>query len=520
MVNSVNAYDVIVFGDELYGVLAAVAAAREYRRRTQKYPYVLLMSKASLQEGIGGHLVRGGLAYLDRGQVDRSIRQSLGLDTFGDPAKIYQEFLQKAGVINIALDPAKANVALKDMLRDAGVALLSKVEISKVNKQGKKIASITTSKNQTFYGKQFIDATVNAELAQAAGISKLQGFETFGLPESELPVTLVFTTQGLSVRRLKEIEFAYLKRFTNLGDKDAQSWLLKAAGGDAQLAESLRKEMIDPSGNLKTLWADRDHIDIRSFALSIAYHAFRNSKLSLADNGILFDKGNIAILPGEKLSWNALMFAVSGSQAEELAKNAAKPTVKMLEEIGFVQKWLKSLGATVVTPASELYIRHAGNIIGAVEPLTGAKMLMGGVPAGEALATFCYHFDVRGGILGIGEKALAQGFKSNRFSPPIFNIGIQHALMKDVPNLAVIGPGSGFEGYACAAGRIVEFNVAVGGGVGIAAIIALLSGKNLADISNQEVRQVLDATNQVPRIYGISNMAEATRLQQYESVVA
>ena len=278
--------------------------------------------------------------------------------------------------------------------------------------------------------------------------------------------------------------------------------------------------MIDPSGNLKTLWADRDHIDIRSFALSIAYHAFRNSKLSLADNGILFDKGNIAILPGEKLSWNALMFAVSGSQAEELAKNAAKPTVKMLEEIGFVQKWLKSLGATVVTPASELYIRHAGNIIGAVEPLTGAKMLMGGVPAGEALATFCYHFDVRGGILGIGEKALAQGFKSNRFSPPIFNIGIQHALMKDVPNLAVIGPGSGFEGYACAAGRIVEFNVAVGGGVGIAAIIALLSGKNLADISNQEVRQVLDATNQVPRIYGISNMAEATRLQQYESVVA
>ena len=37
MVNSVNAYDVIVFGDEIYGVLAAVAAAREYRRRTKKY---------------------------------------------------------------------------------------------------------------------------------------------------------------------------------------------------------------------------------------------------------------------------------------------------------------------------------------------------------------------------------------------------------------------------------------------------------------------------------------------------
>ena len=213
------------------------------------------------------------------------------------------------------------------------------------------------------------------------------------------------------------------------------------------------------------------------------------------------------------------MFAVNGSKAEELAKNAAKPTAQMLEEIGFVQKWLKSLGATVVTPASELYIRHAGNITGAVEPLSGAKMLMGGVPAGEALATFGYHFDVRGGIPGIGEKGLAKGFTSNRFSPPIFNIGIKHALIEDVPNLAVIGPGSGFEGYACSAGRIVEFNVAVGSGVGIAAIIALLSGKNLADISNKEVRQVLTATNQLPRIYGISNVAEATRLEKFEAVV-
>jgi len=38
----------------------------------------------------------------------------------------------------------------------------------------------------------------------------------------------------------------------------------------------------------------------------------------------------------------------------------------MLEEMSFVTKWLKSFGATVVKPASELYIRHAGNIQGAV----------------------------------------------------------------------------------------------------------------------------------------------------------
>ena len=92
------------------------------------------------------------------------------------------------------------------MLLQAGVDILSKVEIQSVNKEGKKIASITTSKGIVYAGKQFIDATVNAELAQAAGVRKLQGFETFGLPNSELPVTLVFETQGLSARRLKELD--------------------------------------------------------------------------------------------------------------------------------------------------------------------------------------------------------------------------------------------------------------------------------------------------------------------------
>ena len=97
MTNDVRAYDVIVFGDEVYGVLAAISAAREYRRRTQKYPKVLLISKANLQEGIGGHLVRGGLSYLDRSRVEYDIRKANNLDDFGDPAKIYQEFLQRFG---------------------------------------------------------------------------------------------------------------------------------------------------------------------------------------------------------------------------------------------------------------------------------------------------------------------------------------------------------------------------------------------------------------------------------------
>lgn len=519
MVSNSKSYDLIGFGDEIPGVLALVCASREYRRRTKRYPRMLLMSKSSLGQGIGGHLVRGGLAYLDRCQIDRDIRLSLGLDTFGVPAAIYQEFLQKAGVSGIALDPRKADAALRQMLREAGIDLLSRVEINSVIKEEKRIVSLVTQMG-VYSGRQFIDATVNAELAQAAGVQKLKGFETFGLPESELPVTLVFETQGLSVKRLKELEFHYLKRFTNLADQEAQQILLQAAGFDSGIAAQIRNDLVDSKGNLKTLWAGNDYIDIRSLGLSIPYHSFRGRKLSFAQTGVMLDKGNVAILSSDRLSWNAMLFAVTGSEAEALARDGAKPTPRMIEEVMFVEKWLRNFGAISVTPAAELYIRHAGNITGAVQPLTGADMLMGGVPIREALGTFAYHFDVRGGIPGIGAKASNIGFSSVSFPAPIFNIGIQHALIKDVPNLAVVSPASGFEGYACSAGRIVEFNAAVGQGVGIAAIIALLSGRNLATISNWEVRTVLDATGQSPRIFGVAKADAASKLERFESLIA
>jgi hypothetical protein len=168
----------------------------------------------------------------------------------------------------------------------------------------------------------------------------------------------------------------------------------------------------------------------------------------------------------------------------------------------------------------ELYIRHAGNIQGVVEPLSGSRMLAGGVPANEALATFSYHLDVRGGIEGLGTRASSMGAGNINFHiPPMFNVGIRHALVRDVPNLAVISPASGFDGYACAAGRIVEFNAAVGQGVGIAAAIALLSNRTLASVTNQEVRQVLVQTGQLPRIYGQPNMVESNRLLAFETTL-
>lgn len=510
-------YDLICFGDEVPGILAIVSAAREYRRRTGKHLRTLLMFKGNSREGVGGHLVRGGLAYLDRSCIPQEVRFSLGLPTFGDPVAIYQEFLRRVGVNQIALDPRKADTVLRNFLSEIGADMISRVTIAALLKQGNTLSGIRLTNGETYLASQFIDCTVNAELAQGAGVKKLQGFETFGLPESELPVTLVFETEGLTVPQLRNLELAYIRRFLNLNDMEAQRYLAIAAGNNPTLAEQWRRGMVDVNGNPMTFYAGPDFIDVRCRALSIAYHSFRGKKWSLKESGMILDQGNIAILGHNRLSWNALMFYTTGAQAEVLARNAAKPTPPMLQEIAMLETWFRSLGATALRPTSELYIRHAGNITGVVKPLSGAEMLAGGVPATEAIGTFGYHLDVRGGITGLGNRATTLGIGSITFhAPPLFNIGILHALVRTVPNLAVISPASGFDGYACAAGRIIEFNVGVGQGVGIAAAIAIASQRQLATITNLEVRQVLAQTGQLTRIYGRSNPAEAARLQNFE----
>jgi hypothetical protein len=508
-------YDLVVFGDEVPGVLAAVAAAREQRRRGRP-PRVLLLSPGPVGQGLGGHLVRGRLAYLDRSQIAAPVRQRLALPTFGDPPALYAEFLREAGVGTIALAPERASAALERLRRAAGVDLLSAAALVGTRLQGNRLEAIELGNGDRFAAGQFIDATVNAQLARAAGAAWRPGFASFGLPDAELAVTVVFETCGLSPARLGQIEAAYHRRFLNPADTEAQGWLLSAAGGDRARAARLRADMGEGSSQPRQFFLGSDYIDVRSPALSVAFHAFRGLPFSLEQAGVLLDKANIARLPDDRLIWNALLFAVDAAEADALALAGARPRAAMLAEAARVQEWFTSLGATAVPLAPELYIRHAGNISRAVSPISGSWMLAGGLAASEGLASFGYHFDIRGGIRGLDERAGGLGIRDTQFPMPLFNVGIGHALLIDVPNVGVVSPASGFEGYAASAGRIVEHNVGVGVGLGIAAVLAVESGRDLGGIRTAEVRQVLDESRITPRLYGAADSTNLARLERFE----
>ena len=94
-------YDVIVFGDEVPGVMTALKVSRELQSHRHSNR-VALITESNTDNGIGGHLVRGGLAYLDRNQVPADLQSRYG--TFGTPNHLYQEFLSLGSVNTIVLD--------------------------------------------------------------------------------------------------------------------------------------------------------------------------------------------------------------------------------------------------------------------------------------------------------------------------------------------------------------------------------------------------------------------------------
>jgi hypothetical protein len=109
----------------------------------------------------------------------------------------------------------------------------------------------------------------------------------------------------------------------------------------------------------------------------------------------------------------------------------------------------------------ELYIRSADEIAHPLQPLSAMQMAQGGVRAAEALGTFTYPLDFRGGL--------------SRFVPPArptFNFGYRHTLPREVVNLAVLGPAAGYGGIGEGAGRIIELNISVGQGVAAATALA------------------------------------------------
>ncbi len=491
----VQEYDAIVFGDEVPGIMAALKLSRQLPNGK-----IALITEADISKGLGGHLVRGGLAYLDRNQVPRDIRQDLGLRRFASSSKLYDEFIQMTGTKEIALDRLRADQAFRRALDQAKVKVISNIQVQSVQTQGKKVQSFTTADQGVFAAKYFIDCTQGGKLAEMAGVRIHQGFEALGLPDSSLAIGLIFEIYGINLEQLRDIEDKMIDRFLNQNDTEAQNWLEIASGGSPGLRQQIVSSFSSKNGIASIYQGTPDSADVRSSALGAAFHGMNGLVYDLRKAGVKLDRANVAILR-DHLSLNSMLFYADSKTSRQLSFNGSKPTSEMLAFARKVQDFYRSLGAWDVKLMSELYIRSAGHIAQSVDDLTATEMAGGGVSDEEALGTFTYHLDVRGGITGIGEMATRLGIdKLNiHLNMPTFNYGFRHTLPKERDNLAVLSPASGFGGLGISAGRIVEFNVSVGEGLAIAVAKAVKEKRSLHSITNKEVRRTFNYT---PLIYG------------------
>ena len=511
-------YDVIVFGDEVPGVMAALKVKRELTKRAQS-SRVVLITEGDTADGIGGHLVRGGLAYLDRNQVPPDLRSQYG--TFGRPSRLYQEFLSLGQVNTIALDRFKVTRGFARALQKEGISVIDNASLGTVQTAGTLVCAIS-SQGTTYAAKQFIDASQSGELAAASGVEMMQGLDALGFPDSALSIGLIFDLYNVNVERLKAVELEMIGRFFDLQDTQAQEWLSVASGNDAQKRQYLLNSLIDYERNPKLLYQGTpDSADVRSLAFSILIHGYLGQEYDLKSSGFLFDRANIAILD-DRLSFNALLFYANSETAQQLSASGAMPNAEIRAIAADIKDLFGKMGVPRVEVMEELYIRSAGQIVNPLDELSATLMAAGGVPENEALGTFGYHLDDRGGIEGLDDKLNETALRLLNFKEmPIFNYGFRHTLPKEKENLAVLGPASGFGGLGTTAGRIVEFNVSVGEGLAIAIAEAITDKRSLQTITNDEIRQSLGYR---PAVYGyrtgsfnaISSLEKRFRRIDYE----
>ncbi|KEF41661.1 MAG: hypothetical protein ER33_10330 [Cyanobium sp. CACIAM 14] len=489
-------FDVIVVGDEPAGVMTALELRRRLPGLAGRHrPRLALLSEAAGDQPLGGTIGRAGLAYLDRNQMPPDLLDLL--PPLAPSSELYRRFLRLTGVERIAIDPARASAAFRQALDQAGITVLSQAAIRGAQREGRRLCTLDSRTHGTLGADLFVDASLGGVLAHAAGVAFQPGLGAGPLARESLSLGWIFELEGFTVEGLQQLETRLTRRLLHPRDGEARRWL-RLWPEYRNDPRRLRMDLLDATGQPRVCRAfTPDSCDQRSPALAIAFHGQEHLAPGLRRGSARLDAANVAVLPG-RLSVNALLLRNDAQQNRAVLAGGDRPLSWMRPIAGEVERFFRDNGATAVRWMPELYVRSADQIAHPVEVLSATRMLEGGVPREEALGTFTYALDYRGG--------LAEDLATLR---PTFNFGYRHTLPAELDNLAVLGPAGGFGGLGVGAGRIIELNISVGQGLAIASALALARQRPLAALNPREVAALMPPGY---RPYG--RPADATLLDQ------
>lgn len=472
----------IIFGDELESALTAVSAAQTLGRADAALQIKLVRRSTGL---LGGLSTRGGLSYMDI--------------TPGLIPPLMQAFFKRVGFRRVALEPVRAARVLQEMLDEAGVQVLSGVEIDQVR--------CTEAGDYQFESSQgplmathWIDTTPDADIARLAGVPYLIGLGgVLGEAQNFLGVSPVFTVEHVSAEAFRAFEAKLRQR------PDLPTLLTEALPyhDPALRAEFVTRPVFTNEG-MDNDPDKQDYLDVLNPVIGICYHVWKgNTAASYVDAPIVIDGFNIALLPDGCMGLNGLVARLSGDAEavfeDLLAYSQGAPAPDFLiAELQRFEQFLREAGgfknATVIPP-EELYVRQTITLL-AKDNMTAEKAIRGGVTPERAIGTYSYWLDLRG-------TQLETFYPGEQLPKPVFNVGLDVALplVPALPNMAFVSRSAGYSPIGQGVGRIVQHNAMLGEAMGIAAALSIISGESLdtvCDLQVGQIKAILDQRNGTP----------------------
>ena len=406
-------YDVIVVGGDPEGVCAAVSSARNGLK-------TLLIED---DEALGGLMTLGKLNFIDICESRDGSILTQGL---------FMEFYDAVG--GTAFDVEKAKQFFLDWVTNEENATLKlNTEFIEPVMDGNAIVGVVVEENGrqvTYTASRVIDATVDADVAAAAGVPYTIAGEDIGEKDRHMGVTLVFELSGVNWDKVVD----YLEHDENAG-----------TGATEKTAWGYTREgyAYEPKDELMRL---------------------RGFNVARQDNG------NVLV--------NALIiFGVDAMSEESKAEGIARAQKELEYIVPYVREnFIGFEQAELVGTASQLYVRESRHVIGEYQ-LTIDDVLENR-DQWDKIAIVAYPADI--------QPTAGQTYGTVIGSPDRYAIPFRCLVPLEVENMLVIGRSTSYTSLAAGSARVIPVGMAEGQAAGVAAAYSLEKQISFRDMTADE----------------------------------
>ena len=406
-------YDVIVVGGDPEGVCAAVSSARSGLK-------TLLIED---DHALGGLMTLGQLNFIDICEDRQGNILTQGL---------FMEFYNAVG--GTAFDVETAKQFFYDwVVNEEHATLKLNTAFVEPVMDGDSIVGVVVNENgeeKTYTASRIIDATVDADVAAAAGAPYTVAGEDYGEKDRQMGVTLVFELSGVNWDAVTD----YLENDDNTGTGATN----KAAWGYSREGYGY-----EPKDSMMRL---------------------RGFNVARQDNG------NVLI--------NALIiFGVDPLSEESKANGIARAQKELAYIVPYVREnFIGFENAELAGTAEQLYVRESRHIIGEYQ-LTIDDVLENR-DQWDKIAIVAYPADI--------QPAAGQTYGVVVGSPDRYAIPFRSIVPLDVENMLVIGRSASYTSLAAGSARVIPVGMAEGEAAGVASAYSLNHDMSFRDMTKNE----------------------------------